>query len=103
MATPTLVEVTGTLVDPSGAAIENAIIAMTTVDSPQQVQQGTNYFTLGLESLEEVSTSTGTFSISVIAGGKFRLTINAVGYDQVVVIPDDGTTTIDFIGLSEAT
>lgn len=93
----TLTTVTGTLTKVDGTPLENVIVRAMPIDVPQQVQQGSTFYTLGLETIEVVTTSTGSFSIDLLAGSKIRLTIGAVGFDLSVVVPDTGP--VDFIGL----
>lgn len=98
MPAPTPYAITGTITDASGTGVQYVMIRLAPApyDNGAAAQGG---YGIIVRPVEVETGADGTFSITALAGFRYRLTIEAIGYDQTFVMPG-AASEFHLLGLS---
>jgi len=83
--------ITGTIKDAIGQAVENVVCLIRPEPAAVNAAQASAGVGLLAEPVEVLTDDTGVFSMDLTEGFRYRLTIDAIGFDRVFVCPTDDT------------
>ena len=95
---PTPYAITGAIVDATGTGVRYVVVRLSPAahDDGGSAKSGTGVV---LHPVEVETAADGTFTINALGGFRYRLTIEAIGYDQTFVMPL-AATEFHLLGLS---
>ncbi|MBU1082520.1 MAG: carboxypeptidase-like regulatory domain-containing protein, partial [Spirochaetes bacterium] len=93
------VSITGTLQDASGVAAEDVPIRLEPAPASASAAEAMSGIGIVLSPVETLTAANGTFSLNAVQGYRYRLLIEAIGFDREFVAPAVGSIQFHLLGL----